>query len=67
MQKHTWMAAALALTALAACGDSVGDQALIGAGAGTAAALVLEQDVLTGAAIGVVGNVAYCQKFPERC
>ncbi|MGH1414304.1 MAG: hypothetical protein ACRBB0_12495 [Pelagimonas sp.] len=67
MQNFKWMAAGLALTALAACGDTIGEQALVGAGAGGAAAVVLEQDALIGAALGAAGNIAYCQKYPDRC
>ncbi|PYG30044.1 hypothetical protein [Pelagimonas varians] len=67
MQKHKWIAVALAFGTLAACGDTLGEQALVGAGAGGAAAVVLEQDALVGAAIGAAGNIAYCQKYPERC
>lgn len=38
--------------ALAGCGDTVGEQALYGAGAGVAGAAVLDGDVVTGAAVG---------------
>lgn len=52
---------------LSACGDTLGEQALLGAGAGAGAAAVLDGDIVTGAAVGVAGNVAYCRKYPNRC
>ncbi|WP_299928024.1 hypothetical protein [uncultured Pelagimonas sp.] len=68
MQRYRWIAAAgIALSALAACGDTTGEQALAGAGAGGVAAAVLDQDPLVGAAIGAAGNIAYCKKYPDRC
>ena len=57
----------LALLALAACGDTALEQGLIGGGAGAGTAIVLDGDVATGAVIGAVGNVAYCQTYPDRC
>ena len=59
--------AVLALTALTACGDTLGKQALIGGGAGAAGSALLDGNILAGAAVGAAGNVAYCQSFPERC
>lgn len=56
-----------ALTALAACGDTLGEQLAVGAGAGGAAAVATDGDVLTGAAIGAAANIAYCRKYPSRC
>jgi hypothetical protein len=68
MQTVTKWASALCITALlSGCGDTVTEQALMGAGAGVGAAAVTKGDLATGALIGVVGNVAYCQKFPSRC
>jgi hypothetical protein len=55
------------LCILTACGDTLGEQALLGAGAGTAGAVVTEGDPLTGAVIGAAANIAYCRKFPSRC
>ncbi len=52
---------------LAACGDTLGEQALIGAGAGAGTAVVLDGDVATGAVVGAAGNVAFCQLYPEQC
>ncbi|MEL6169153.1 MAG: hypothetical protein AAFR35_10710 [Pseudomonadota bacterium] len=59
--------ALVALLGLAACGDTVGEQALIGAGGGAATALVLDGDLLTGAALGAAGNVAACQSGAANC
>ena len=55
------------LLALAGCGDTLGEQAAIGVGAGTAAAAVSDGDLVTGAALGAAANIAYCQRFPSRC
>ncbi len=60
-------AALAALLMLAACGDTVGEQALIGAGAGAATAAVLDGDIVAGAAVGAAGNTLYCQQYPSRC
>ncbi|NVO54515.1 hypothetical protein HW561_01765 [Rhodobacteraceae bacterium B1Z28] len=46
---------------LAACGDTTGEQALLGGGAGAVGAAVLSADPLFGAAIGAAGNVLYCK------
>ena len=62
------LAAAVALVAsLGACGQSFGEQAVIGAGAGGASSVVLGGNVATGALVGAAANVAYCQQFPSRC
>jgi hypothetical protein len=55
------------LTALGACGDTFGEQAVLGAGAGTAGALVTNGDPVTGAVVGAAANVAYCRQYPSRC
>lgn len=52
---------------LAACGETVGEQAIVGGAAGAGTSLVLDGDIVTGAAVGAAGNVLYCQRFPERC
>ncbi|WP_282058173.1 hypothetical protein [Lentibacter algarum] len=68
MRTLTKWAAALCITALlSGCGDTLTEQALMGAGAGVGAAAVTKGDLGAGALIGAVGNVAYCQKFPSRC
>lgn len=63
------VAALVAGTALglAGCGDTFAEQALIGAGAGAGTAAVFDGDVAIGAIVGAAGNVAYCDRFPERC
>ncbi len=58
---------ALALGGLVACGDSIPEQALLGAGAGAGTALVLDGNVAGGAVIGAAGNVAFCQAYPDKC
>ena len=61
---------ALVLTAglgLAACGDTLGEQALFGGAAGVGVAAATDGDIVTGAALGAAGNVAYCQTYPSRC
>ncbi len=55
------------LVALAACGRTVGEQAVIGGGAGAVGSAVLGGDPLVGAAVGAGGNVVFCQAFPDRC
>jgi hypothetical protein len=55
------------LLGLAACGDTLGEQALLGGAAGGGAAVAAGGDPLTGAAVGAAANVAYCQTYPERC
>jgi len=52
---------------LAACGGTVPEQALFGAGAGAGTAAVLDGSLATGAVVGAAGNVAYCQTYPDRC
>lgn len=66
-RKLTLVAALGAAGALSACGDTVGEQALYGAGAGAAAAVVTNGDPVAGAAIGAAGNTLYCQTYPSRC
>ncbi|WP_428515684.1 hypothetical protein [Roseovarius sp.] len=52
---------------LAACGNTVPEQALFGGAAGTGAAAVVGGSLLTGAAVGAAGNVAFCQVYPDKC
>ncbi|MDA3857246.1 hypothetical protein SAMN04487859_10565 [Roseovarius lutimaris] len=61
------MLSALALMGLAACGDTVPEQALLGGGAGAVTGAVVGGSVITGAAVGAAGNVVYCQAYPSRC
>lgn len=67
MRNFVKISAVLALTGLAACGDTLGEQALIGAGAGAGTAAVVDGDLVTGAVVGAAGNVAYCRTYPGRC
>ncbi len=60
-------AALAVLVVLAACGDTMGEQALLGAGAGAGAAAVLDGNVVGGAALGAGANVIYCQENPGEC
>ncbi|WP_170554505.1 hypothetical protein [Ruegeria conchae] len=46
---------------LSACGDTLGEQAILGGGAGAVGAAVLSADPLVGAAVGAAGNVLYCK------
>jgi len=57
----------IAALVLAGCGETLGQQALFGAGAGATGAVLLEGDLATGTVLGALGNVAYCQTYPERC
>jgi osmotically inducible lipoprotein OsmB len=52
---------------LAACGDTLGEQALGGGVIGAGAAALTSGSLAQGAAIGAAGNVAYCQLNPGRC
>lgn len=67
MHTKTWTVALVALLTLAACGDTVLEQGLMGAGAGAAAATVIGGDASTGAALGGAANVLYCQNNPGKC
>lgn len=55
------------LVTLGACGNTLGEQAVIGGAAGAGTALITNGDPLTGAVIGGAGNVAFCQSFPDQC
>lgn len=52
---------------LAACGDTTGEQAVIGGGVGAGTALLLDTNPLAGAAIGAGANVLYCDQNPGEC
>ncbi len=64
--KKMWLSLALA-GGLAACGETVVEQAAIGGAAGVGTAALLDGDVLTGAVAGAAGNVLYCQTNPDKC
>jgi hypothetical protein len=59
--------AVVALLGLSACGDTLGEQALLGGAAGGGTAVAAGGDPLWGAAVGAAANIAYCQTYPERC
>jgi len=61
-----WVALALC-AGLAACGETVGEQALYGAGAGAVSSALLEGDIVTGAALGAAANLVYCQTNLGTC
>ncbi|GAA6189166.1 hypothetical protein [Litorivita sp. NS0012-18] len=67
MQLHKWILAGAAALSLSACGDTFGEQAVLGAGAGAGTAVATGGDITTGAVIGAAANVAYCRKYPSRC
>ncbi|WP_420584563.1 hypothetical protein [Ruegeria sp.] len=46
---------------LVACGDTTGEQAILGGGAGAVGAAVVSADPIFGAVIGAAGNVLYCK------
>lgn len=52
---------------LAACGDTTGEQALFGAGAGAVGASVLDANPVAGAAVGAAANILYCKENPGKC
>ena len=62
------ISAVLALCgALAACGETFGEQALYGAGAGAGTAALVDGNIYTGAALGAAANLLYCQQNASRC
>lgn len=67
MQTFAKISAIVALFGLSACGDTLGEQALIGAAVGAGTSAAVDGDIATGAIVGAGGNVAYCQSYPERC
>ncbi|WP_299679458.1 hypothetical protein [uncultured Roseobacter sp.] len=56
-----------ACAGLAACGDTLGEQAAGGAAIGAGTAVITGNSALQGAAVGAAGNVAFCQLYPSRC
>jgi osmotically inducible lipoprotein OsmB len=56
-----------ACASLAACGDTLGKQALGGGVIGAGAAAITSGSIAQGAAIGAAGNIAFCQLNPGRC
>ena len=52
---------------LAACGQTVGEQALLGAGVGAVGSAAVGGNALTGAVVGGAANTLFCQANPGRC
>jgi hypothetical protein len=52
---------------VSACGDTTGEQALFGAGAGAVGSALLDGNLVAGAAVGAAANVIYCTEYPGRC
>ncbi len=52
---------------LGACGDTTGEQAVYGAGAGAVGSALLNGNLLAGAAVGAAANVIYCTENPSKC
>ena len=61
------LASGLMAFALSGCGDTFAEQALIGGAAGAGTAAVFDGNVALGGLVGAAGNVAYCDRYPERC
>jgi len=67
MQRKRIFAALAVCAGLAACGDTVTEQALFGAGGGLVGAAVVNGNPIVGAAVGTAANIAYCQQYPGKC
>lgn len=66
--RATKIVTAMALcVGLAACGDTIGEQALFGAGGGFLGAAVVGGDPVLGALVGATANVLYCEAGPGNC
>ncbi|WP_299615257.1 hypothetical protein [uncultured Tateyamaria sp.] len=52
---------------LAACGDTVGEQAVVGGAVGGVGTAVLGGNAIAGAAVGAGANVLFCDQNPSRC
>jgi len=52
---------------LAACGETTGEQALYGAGAGMLGSFLVDGDPVLGAVAGAAANVVYCEAGPGNC
>ncbi|MEM8776351.1 MAG: hypothetical protein AAGF53_15045 [Pseudomonadota bacterium] len=55
------------MVALAGCGNTVPEQAILGGATGVGAAAVVGAPLVAGAAVGAAGNVAYCHLGPRKC
>ena len=59
--------AVVAAFGLAACGDTVGEQAIIGGAVGAGAAAITSGSIVTGVAVGAAGNVLACELDIADC
>ncbi|MGX9356630.1 hypothetical protein ACS3SW_16125 [Roseobacteraceae bacterium S113] len=64
---HRLVLVGTALFALAACGETIGEQTLAGGTVGAAAAVVTDANPVKGAIVGAAGNLIFCQTNPGRC
>ncbi|QOL81469.1 hypothetical protein [Pseudooceanicola spongiae] len=67
MFSKKWISVGLVCAALAGCGQSLGEQALVGGAVGVGGAAVTGGSVGTGALVGAAANVAYCQTNKRAC
>ena len=67
MRIRIWAAMAICALGLSACGGTPLEQGVFGAGACTGAAILTGGDLATGAVLGALGNVAYCQYYKGNC
>ena len=67
MSIKLWAILGATTLGLAACGETAGDQALIGGAAGAGVAILTDGSPLKGAAVGAAGNFLYCQAYPSKC
>jgi hypothetical protein len=62
MQRKATVAAFAGLLALSACGETVGEQAIIGAAAGVGTALLIDGNIGAGALLGAGVNLLVCSQ-----
>ncbi|RII37951.1 hypothetical protein DL237_14865 [Pseudooceanicola sediminis] len=67
MLSKKWISVGLVCAALAACGQTMGEQALVGGAVGVGGAAATGGSMGTGALVGAAANVAYCQSNPRSC
>ncbi|SLN49475.1 hypothetical protein AQS8620_02112 [Aquimixticola soesokkakensis] len=67
MRNKIWIVGVVAALGLSACGDTFGEQAVLGAAVGAGSAAAVGGDVATGAVVGGAANIAYCRTYPSRC
>ena len=67
MAKTAFITVAISGFLLAACGDTTGEQAILGGAAGVGTAVLINSNPVTGAVLGGAANVAYCKLNPGKC